>query len=210
MDAITDAVEEFVTSVPYEQEPARVLATILVVEAPEGSASTELAVIREHVARAGGVALADAAGRLTARFDSPARAIRCALEALQNAEAQGIELRAGLHTGECELDHALSGIAVAIATQVAARAEATEVLASGTVRDLVLGSGIEFDPRGVHELPGVAGDWPINAVTAIRTAPRLPTTVDTRVRLLDRAGRGVARHAPAVGRATMRVVKGGK
>lgn len=100
-----------------------------------------------------------------ATFDGPARAIRCATEIVRAVRELGIELRAGVHTGECEvLDEKVGGIAVHIAARVAAEASTGEVLVSHTVKDLVAGSGIEFDDRGVAELKGVPGEWRLFAV----------------------------------------------
>jgi class 3 adenylate cyclase len=99
-----------------------------------------------------------------ARFDGPARAIRCATAIVQGVEELGLEVRAGLHTGECELiDNDVRGIAVHIGARVAAQAGAGEVLVSRTVKDLVAGSGIEFDDRGTVSLKGVPGEWQLYA-----------------------------------------------
>jgi class 3 adenylate cyclase len=95
-----------------------------------------------------------------ATFDGPARAIRCALALRDAVHELGVELRAGLHTGECEaIGDDVGGIAVHIGARVGALAAPAEVLVSGTVRDLVVGSGIAFDDRGEHELKGVPGTW---------------------------------------------------
>jgi class 3 adenylate cyclase len=95
-----------------------------------------------------------------ARFDGPARAVRCAQAIGENAKSLGIEVRAGLHTGEVEVAGGkVAGIAVHIAARVAAAAGAGEVLVSSIVRDLAAGSGIGFEDRGLHELKGVEGRW---------------------------------------------------
>ena len=95
-----------------------------------------------------------------ATFDGPARAIRCAHEIGRRARHLGVEVRAGVHTGEVEkVGSDIAGIAVHIAARIAAKAEASEVLASSTVRDLVAGSGLEFEDRGLQELRGVPGEW---------------------------------------------------
>lgn len=95
-----------------------------------------------------------------ATIDGPARAIRCALALTGAVRRLGVELRAGLHSGEIELDSDdVHGITVAIATRVAARAGASEVLVSQTVRDLVAGSGLDLAEAGTHELKGVPGPW---------------------------------------------------
>jgi class 3 adenylate cyclase len=100
-----------------------------------------------------------------ATFDGPARAIRCAVAIKNEVRALGIDVRAGLHTGECELvEDKVHGIAVHTGARVAALAQPGEVLVSGTVKDLVAGSSIRFDPRGQHVLKGVVGTWPLYAV----------------------------------------------
>ncbi len=100
-----------------------------------------------------------------ARFDGPARAIRCARSIVEGVHELGLEVRAGLHTGECELfERKVGGIAVSIGARVAAEAGPNEVLVSNTVKDLVAGSGIEFADRGSHELKGVPGEWRLFAV----------------------------------------------
>ena len=112
-------------------------------------------------------AYATAGAPFVARFDGPARAMRCAC-AMRDAIAElGLELRAGVHTGECELlDGKVAGIAVSIGARVSARAESGEVLVSQTVRDLVAGSGLTFEDRGIAELKGVPGEWRLYAVAA--------------------------------------------
>lgn len=100
-----------------------------------------------------------------AMFDSPARAVRCGAQIVEGLHARGIDVRAGLHTGECERrGDDLGGIAVHIAARVGALAQAGEVLVTGTVRDLVFGSDLAFDERGTHELRGVPGRWPLLAL----------------------------------------------
>jgi len=97
----------------------------------------------------------------------PARAIRCACAIRDAVDQLGLQVRAGLHTGECEVAGSkVSGIAVHTGARVAAAARPQEVLVSGTVRDLVAGSGIRFDDRGSHVLKGVPGDWRLFAVTS--------------------------------------------
>jgi len=100
-----------------------------------------------------------------ASFDGPARALRCAQAISEATEKLGVRLRVGLHTGECEVrGDDLGGLAVHIAARVAALAGPGDVLVSGTVKDLVVGSGIEFIERGEHELKGVPGPWKLFAV----------------------------------------------
>jgi class 3 adenylate cyclase len=103
-------------------------------------------------------------GRLLCRFDGPARAIRCAQAIRDAVEALGLQVRLGLHTGECEvLDGKIAGLAVAIGARVSAQATAGEVLVSQTVKDLVAGSGIGFDDRGPADLEAVPGRWRLYA-----------------------------------------------
>jgi class 3 adenylate cyclase len=105
-----------------------------------------------------------------AMFDGPQRAIRCAMAIRDAVQALGIELRAGLHTGECEVrGDDIGGIGVHIGARVSALAGRNEVLVSSTLRDLVIGSGLEFEERGSYELKGVPGEWRIFAVAPART-----------------------------------------
>jgi DNA-binding CsgD family transcriptional regulator len=101
-----------------------------------------------------------------ATFDGPARAVRSALAIRARARAVGLEVRAGVHTGECEVKaNDLAGIAVHLTARVMAAAQPGEVITSGTVKDLVVGSGLEFEDRGVHVLAGVPGEWTLYAIT---------------------------------------------
>ena len=123
--------------------------------------------IRAQLARSRGTEIDTAGDGFFARFDGPARAIRCACAIREAVGGLGLEVRAGLHTGECELlDDKVAGIAVSIGARVAAEAGAGEVLVSQTVKDLVAGSGIEFQARGAAELKGVPGEWRLYAVAA--------------------------------------------
>ena len=124
--------------------------------------------VRVQLARFRGVELDTAGDGFFARFDGPARAIRCALAIRDAVRDIGLEVRLGLHTGECEvLDAKVTGIAVAIGARVSARAAAGEVRVSQTVKDLVAGSGIGFDDRGLAELKGVPGEWRLYSVTSL-------------------------------------------
>ena len=122
--------------------------------------------VRKELARWNGTEIDNAGDGFLASFQSPAQAIRCALSIRDALAAVGIQVRAGLHTGECQPigDH-LAGIAVHIAARVSAAAAPGEVLVSGTVRDLVAGSQFGFEDRGAHELKGVPGRWPLLAVS---------------------------------------------
>jgi class 3 adenylate cyclase len=162
-----------------EAEPDRVLATVLFTDIVGSTGiAAELgdrgwrelleqhhAAIRQQLGRHRGVELDTAGDGFFARFDGPARAIRCACAIQETVDELGLEIRCGLHTGECELlDGKVAGIAVSIGARVAAQAGPGEVLVSQTVKDLVAGSGIAFEDRGVAELKGVPGEWRLYAV----------------------------------------------
>ena len=121
--------------------------------------------VQAALSRFGGREVKSTGDGLMATFDGPARAIRCAKDIVGLGRARGIQIRAGVHTGECELlgDDDIGGIAVHIAARVSALADPDEVLVSRTVRDLVAGSGLEFTPRGTHELRGVPDSWELYA-----------------------------------------------
>jgi class 3 adenylate cyclase len=121
--------------------------------------------VRRELARFRGEELDTAGDGFFATFDGPARAIRCAQAIVANVGELGLDLRAGLHTGECELhDGKLAGIAVSVGSRVAAEARPGEVLVSGTVKDLVAGSGIDFEHLGARALKGVPGEWTLYVV----------------------------------------------
>lgn len=159
--------------------PDRVLATVLFTDLVGSTArAAELgdsawrailerhhAVVRDQLQRFRGTEHDTAGDGFFASFDGPARAIRCAAAIREGLEPLELEVRAGLHTGECELlDGKVSGIAVATGARVAAHAAPGEVLVSQTVKDLVAGSGIAFEDRGARELKGVPGEWRLYAV----------------------------------------------
>jgi class 3 adenylate cyclase len=123
--------------------------------------------VRDQLTRFRGVEHDTAGDGFFASFDGPARAIRCASAIRDAVEHLGLEIRAGIHCGECELlDGKIAGIAVATAARVSAHAGPGDVLVSQTVKDLVAGSGIQFDDRGTMELRGVPGEWRLYAVAA--------------------------------------------
>jgi class 3 adenylate cyclase len=126
--------------------------------------------VREKLPDFGGREVDTAGDGFLTVFDSPAQAIACALSISAGAGRIGLEVRAGVHTGECErVGESLRGIAVHIGSRVSALAAAGELLVTGTVKDLVMGSGIELEERGMHPLKGVPGEWPLFAVTASST-----------------------------------------
>jgi class 3 adenylate cyclase len=123
------------------------------------------AVVRRRLAQFRGEEIDTAGDGFFASFDGPGRAIECARSLVTDVRALGLELRVGLHTGECERhDGKLTGIAVPVGARVASMAGPGEVLVSSTVKDLVAGSGLAFDDRGTHELKGVPGEWRLYAV----------------------------------------------
>jgi class 3 adenylate cyclase len=179
--ALADFVSEVAAGVEWQAEPDRVLATVLFTDivgatnrAAElgDSAWRELlhrhhAAIRGELGRFRGHEVDTAGDGFFATFDGPARAIRCACAIRDSLRDLDLEVRAGLHTGECERDgERMTGIAVHIGARVAAMAGPGEVLVSRTVKDLVAGSGIELDNRGEHELKGIPGDWQLFSVRA--------------------------------------------
>jgi pimeloyl-ACP methyl ester carboxylesterase len=180
-DEVLGAIEEFVTGARGEPPGDRVLATLLFTDIVDSTkVAAELgdakwrevlerhhAAIRRELDRFRGREIDTAGDGFFAMFDGPARAVRCAMAARDAVRELGVEVRAGLHTGEVELSGSkASGLAVHIGARIGALAGAGEVLVSGTVKDLVVGSGIEFEPRGEHELKGVPGSWPLFAVRA--------------------------------------------
>lgn len=180
-DDVLPEIREFLTGQREAAVPDRVLATVmftdLVGSTERASALGDRgwrdlleqhhAAVRRELQRFAGRELDTAGDGFFATFDGPARAIRCARAIVEAVRPLGLDVRAGLHTGEVELfGEKVAGIAVTIGARVAARAAAGEVLVSGTVRDLVAGSGIAFADRGVAELKGVPGEWRLWAVLA--------------------------------------------
>jgi class 3 adenylate cyclase len=173
-DAVLDAVEQFLTGRRRLHEPERLLATVLfadIVGSTEHAAALGdnpwrklleafYARVREALQVYRGREISTAGDGFLAAFDGPARAIRCAGAIRDGVRPLNLEVRCGLHTGECEVvGNDLAGIAVHIGARVAALADPGEVLASQTVRDLVAGSGLAFEERGTHKLKGVPDEW---------------------------------------------------
>jgi pimeloyl-ACP methyl ester carboxylesterase len=178
-DAILDEIEEFLTGTRRGVEPDRVLATVLftdIVDATRKASEVgdrrwrdlleaHHGAVREELSRFRGREIDTAGDGFLAAFDGPARAVRAASAIRNDVKRLGLEIRAGLHTGECEIMGAkLSGVAVHIGARIAGLAGAGEVLVSSTVHDLVAGSGLRFEDRGLHTLKGVPGDWRVYAV----------------------------------------------
>jgi class 3 adenylate cyclase len=180
-DSILDGVEQFVTGTRRAPRIDRVLATVLFVDivdstrhlsergdsAWKGLLQNFYKILREKLERFRGREVNTTGDGLLATFDGPARAIRCACAMSAEVHRLGLEIRAGLHSGECELTRdGLAGIAVHTGARVASNAAPGEVLVSSTVRDLVAGSGIQFKDRGTHELKGISGEWRLYAADA--------------------------------------------
>ena len=178
-ETVVDEIEEFLTGSRTRREPDRVLATVLftdIVGSTERAAElgdrvwTALLaehheVVRDRLERFRGKEVRLTGDGFLATFDGPARAIRCACAIRDAVRGLGLEIRAGLHTGEIELaDAGPEGLAVHLGARISALAEAGEVLVSSTVKDLVVGSGIAFAGRGTHELKGVPGEWQVWSV----------------------------------------------
>jgi class 3 adenylate cyclase len=174
LDFLLDELEEVVTGAHHRPEPDRVLATVMftdIVQSTERAAemgdlkwrellSDYYATVRKELAVFRGREVNTAGDGLLATFDGPNRAIRCATSVRERLRPLGLEVRTGLHTGECELiGDDVGGIAVHIAARVAATAEPGQVLVSSTVRDIVAGSGLRFADRGMHGLKGVPNKW---------------------------------------------------
>jgi len=173
VEPLVDAIRSFL-GVETRPSADRVLATIMFTDIVDSTSSQAAlgdrawkdlierhhALIRMLLRDHGGTEQDTAGDGFYARFDGPARAIRCACEAIERVQALGIRIRAGVHTGECEItDGKCAGLAVSIGARVTSEAEPSEVLVSQTVKDLVAGSGLAFEDAGEHELKGVPDRW---------------------------------------------------
>ena len=178
-DKILGEVEEFLTGVRHSTEPERVLATVLftdIVSATETAASLgdrrwhdlldgHHSLVRRELTRFRGREINTAGDGFFATFDGPARAIRCACAISEGVQSLGLNIRAGLHTGECEvIGNEVGGIIVHIGARIAALAAPGQVLVSRTVKDLVAGSGLSFKDHGFTALKGVPNEWHIYSV----------------------------------------------
>ena len=229
-DALLDAVEEFLTGARRSRDTGRVLATVLFTDIVGSTQrASELgdrrwrelleshdASVRRLVDAHGGRVVKSLGDGYLATFDGPAKAIRCARALAEDAESLGIPIRAGVHTGECEvMGDDVGGMAVHIAARVMAEAGPSEVLVSSAVRDLVVGAGIGFEERGSHELKGVPGRWGLLAVTekepgegARAAVPGEPDRLAPNHEVSkpgDRVALRIARSAPSVARLVGRV-----
>ncbi|MFL5780016.1 MAG: alpha/beta fold hydrolase [Thermoleophilaceae bacterium] len=228
-DEIVGEIEELLTGTRHAPEPDRILATVLFTDIVGSTErATELgdarwrAVLERHdqvtrarVADAGGVTVKSTGDGYLATFNGPAAAIRCAESIREALASDGLQIRAGLHTGEIErIGEDIGGVAVHIAARVCANAGSSEILVSRTIGDLVVGSGLAFEDRGSHVLKGVPGEWQLLAV-----APKDSPAADDEKQLAeieigsaraiqrptDRLTAAVARRAPGAIRAAIRL-----
>jgi class 3 adenylate cyclase/pimeloyl-ACP methyl ester carboxylesterase len=227
-EPMIDDIEQFLTGARGRVEPDRALATILFTDIVDSTSRTATAgdarwravlerhdeVTRTELERYGGRLIKTLGDGALAVFEGPAKAIRCARAVCAEVRPLGIEIRAGVHTGECELrGDDVAGIAVNVGARIGALAGPSEVLVSSTVRELVLGSGLDFAERGSHVLKGVPGDWrlfavvddgradarPVHEVDA-ETAARTPGPKES-MRARDRVLLATAERAPGVAHA---------
>lgn len=182
-ERVLDSIEEFLTGVRRASPVDRVLATVLFTDIDDSTRrASDMGdrdwrmlldrhdeISRAEIERFRGRPLKSTGDGFMATFDSPGRAIRCALAMGEQMRAIGLSIRSGLHSGEVELrGNDVGGIAVHIAARVLALAGASDVLVSRTVSDLVAGSGFSFEDRGGHSFKGVPGEWQVFAVTSLR------------------------------------------
>jgi class 3 adenylate cyclase len=178
-DPILDEIEEFVTGTRREREPERVLATVLFTDIVGSTAQAARSgdrnwrmqlerhdeLVRREFVRFRGREIKHTGDGFMASFDGPARAVQCASAITDRVRGIGLEVRAGVHTGECEIrGDDMAGMAVHIGARVGATAGPGEVLVSSTVKDLVVGSGLNFEDRGSTQLKGVPDEWRLYAL----------------------------------------------
>jgi class 3 adenylate cyclase/pimeloyl-ACP methyl ester carboxylesterase len=229
--AVLDEIEHFLTGARHAAEPDRVLATVLFTDivgstdrAAELGDTRWRALLESHNERVrrqlgafGGHEVKALGDGFLATFDGPARAIRCACAIREDVGSLGIDVHAGVHTGECEMIREdVGGMAVHIGARVAAHAAPGEVLVSSAVRDLVVGSGIEFADRGTHDLKGVPGEWRLLAVAGAQAdgepaaaAKEAGDPLAPNAKLAtrgDRAALRLARRAPGAARLMSRAM----
>jgi class 3 adenylate cyclase/pimeloyl-ACP methyl ester carboxylesterase len=232
-DDILAGIEDFVGGSAPRGPISRKLVTVLYTDIVESTAravemgderwsmllETHHAAVRDQVERHDGTLIKTMGDGVLATFDRPTLAVRCALAISGHAAEEGVEVRAGVHAGECEVtDDDISGIAAHIGSRIMALAAPAEVLVSATVRDLVFGSGVEFEARGEHELKGVPGKWSVHAVMADRRQDQRPASQATpehasltppptaTMKAADRAIVQVANRAPRLSRFALRMV----
>jgi class 3 adenylate cyclase/pimeloyl-ACP methyl ester carboxylesterase len=222
-DDILSGIEDFVGGSAPRGPFSRKLVTVLYTDIVESTAravemgderwstllATHHAAMRDQVERHDGTLIKTMGDGVLATFDRPTLAVRCALAISRHAGDEGVQVRAGVHAGECEVTEAdISGVAAHIGARIMALAGPGEVLVSATVRDLVFGSGVEFEARGEHELKGVPGRWSVHHVVADRREDQRPASQATpeqaaltpspvaTMKAADRALVGVANRAP--------------
>lgn len=219
-DAMIDQIEEFLTGRPPVVVRDRILATVLFTDV---SRSTELAaelgdlrwrevlgrlrrLVERELVRYRGRLVKWTGDGVLATFDGPARAVRSALAIRTGARAVGLEVRTGVHTGECEVMASdIAGIAVHLTARLMETAQPGQVIASGTVKDLVVGSGLEFEDLGAHVLKGVPGEWKLYAITGDSELSSMATAAPASVgsdRASDRFGEETSPLLGAAGGAT--------
>jgi class 3 adenylate cyclase len=211
---ILEEIEEFLTGARHVSEPDRVLTTVMftdIVSSTEHAGALGDAAWRELVAEHDRLVRAELErhrGRevktmgdgFLATFDGPARGIRCAQAIVEEVQPLELQVRAGLHTGECELvGDDVRGMAVNIGARIGALGGPGEVLVSSTVKDLVVGSGIAFADRGVHELRGVPEEWQLFSVARVEESAGTQRVQDTRERRMgDRMAARATRRLPGI------------
>ncbi len=232
-DDILAGIEDFIGGSAPRGPITRKLVTVLYTDIVESTAravemgderwatllGTHHAAVRDQVERHDGTLIKTMGDGVLATFDRPTLAVRCALAVCRHAGEEGVQVRAGVHAGECEVtDDDISGVAAHIGSRIMALAGPAEVLVSATVRDLVFGSGVEFEARGEHDLKGVPGKWAVHAVMADHRQDQRPASQATpeqaaltpspvaTMKSADRALVGVATRAPRVSRFVLRTL----
>ncbi|MBE1550404.1 class 3 adenylate cyclase/pimeloyl-ACP methyl ester carboxylesterase [Mycobacterium sp. OAS707] len=218
--SITGATEEFLTGHRHQTPADRVLATVMFTDIVDSTRrAAELGdrswrellgrhdeMTREEIARFQGREIKHTGDGFLATFDGPTRAVRCATTLNERIAGLGIDIRTGLHTGECEVrGDDIGGIAVHIGARIAALADRQEVLVSSTVKDLVNGSGITFEERGTHALKGIPARWQLYAPVGERDPAEIDQAVATQPRrdlLADQLGR-----QPRIARTVLRLAR---
>lgn len=213
-DGYAEEIEHFLTGVRHTPADSRVLTTVMFTDIVGSTARTASlgdaewaalsarhdALVRTELERHGGREVKTMGDGFLATFDRPGRAIRCAYAITHAVRSLGIDVRAGLHTGECVLvGDDISGMAVNLCARIGTLAEPGRVLVSSTVKDLVAGSGISFTDRGEHELKGVPDAWRLFEVTAVETPLSNQLVADQRERRVgDRLMEATARRSPSL------------
>ena len=225
MAEYVDPIEEFLTGTKHKIEPERGLSTVLFTDIVSStSRNAELGddawrrlleghnrIVRDALADHRGREIKTIGDGFLSTFDGPARALRCAKTIVDGVAQLGIEVRAGLHTGEVELfaDGDIGGMAVNLGARVGAAARAGEVLVSSTTKDLVFGSEFRFASRGTYELKGVPGRWPLFALEGEGNQVQIAPAPREHLGPIDRIRLRLLRHAPRTGRAINRAIMRG-